>query len=114
MSDTELLDLASELVSLGLAKAEDVEDGVVIRQAKAYPVYDQYRKHLAVIQNFLATIDNLQTTGRGMHRYNNQDHSMLTGMLAARNLLGEKHDLGCEYWTLLLWEFTTEPSQYAP
>jgi len=100
MSDTELLDLASgELVSLGLAKAEDVEDGVVIRQAKAYPVYDhEYRKHLAVIQNFLATIDNLQTTGRnGMHRYNNQDHSMLTGMLAARNLLGEKHDLWDEY-----------------
>jgi len=65
MSDTELLDLASgELVSLGLAKAEDVEDGV-IRQAKAYPVYDhEYRKHLAVIQNFLATIDNLQTTGQ--------------------------------------------------
>jgi len=64
--------ICSELVSLGLAKAEDVEDGVVIRQAKAYPVYDhEYRKHLAVIQNFLATIDNLQTTGRnGMHRYN--------------------------------------------
>jgi len=75
MSDTELLDLASsELVSLGLA-AEGCGRRVVIRQAKAYPVYDhEYRKHLAVIQNFLATIDNLQTTGRnGMHRYNNQE-----------------------------------------
>lgn len=115
MSDTELLDLASsELVSLGLAKAEDVEDGAIIRQPKAYPVYDhEYRKHLQVIQNFLATFDNLQTTGRnGMHRYNNQDHSMLTGMLAVRNLLGEKHDL----WDVNTErsyheEFTTEPSR---
>ena len=106
MCDTELLDLASrELVSLGLAKADDVQDGVVLRQPKAYPVYDhEYRKHLQVIQNFLATFDNLQTTGRnGMHRYNNQDHSMLTGMLAVRNLLGEKHDL---------WDVNTERSYH--
>lgn len=106
MSDTELLDLASsELVSLGLADAGEVEDGVVLRQPKAYPVYDhEYRKHLQVIQNFLATFDNLQTTGRnGMHRYNNQDHSMLTGMLAVRNLLGEKHNL---------WDVNTERSYY--
>lgn len=62
----------------------------MFRQPKAYPVYDRdYREHLEVIQRFLATVDNLQTIGRsGMHRYNNQDHSMLTGMLAVRNLLG--------------------------
>lgn len=96
MSDADLIQLATrELVSLELADAGELVDGVVFRQPKAYPVYDrEYRKHLEVIQRFLATIDNLQTIGRnGMHRYNNQDHSMLTGMLAARNLLGEDHDL---------------------
>jgi TPP-dependent trihydroxycyclohexane-1,2-dione (THcHDO) dehydratase len=58
-------------------------------------VYDgEYRQHLQMIQEYLATFENLQTVGRnGMHRYNNQDHSMLTAMLAAKNLMGEKHDL---------------------
>jgi protoporphyrinogen oxidase len=96
MSDTELLDLATkEVAQLGLAKAESVEDGCVIRQPKAYPVYDRdYRDHLQVIQDYIDQFDNLQTTGRnGMHRYNNQDHSMLTGYFAARNLMGESHDL---------------------
>ncbi|MBW4645955.1 MAG: NAD(P)/FAD-dependent oxidoreductase [Goleter apudmare HA4340-LM2] len=106
MSDNDLIDLAThELEILNLAKGYKVEDGIVIRQPKAYPVYDQnYRQHLAVIRNFLDTIENLQTTGRnGMHRYNNQDHSMLTGLLAAKNVLGEEHDL---------WEVNTERSYY--
>ncbi len=106
MSDSELLDLAtSEVAKLGLADESIVEDGVVLRQAKAYPVYDRdYRQHLQVIQNYLAKFDNMQTIGRnGMHRYNNQDHSMLTGMLAVRNLLGENHNL---------WEVNTERSYY--
>ncbi len=96
MSDTELLDLATqEVAQLGLATAASVEDGCVIRQPKAYPVYDRdYRAHLQIIQDYLDQFDNLQTTGRnGMHRYNNQDHSMLTGYFAARNLMGESHDL---------------------
>lgn len=106
MPDEELVELAKrELESLGLADSKLVSDGVVIRQPKAYPVYDStYQKHLKVIQKFLATIENLQTTGRnGMHRYNNQDHSMLTGLLAAKNILGEKHNL---------WEVNTERSYY--
>jgi protoporphyrinogen oxidase len=106
MSDAELVELATrELVGLGLAKTADVEDGVVIRQPKAYPVYDaEYRGHLQVLEGFLKGIENLQTIGRnGMHRYNNQDHSMLTGMLAVRNILGEKHDL---------WDVNTERSYY--
>jgi protoporphyrinogen oxidase len=106
MSDAELVELATrELVGLGLATTADVEDGVVIRQPKAYPVYDaEYRGHLRVLEGFLKGIDNLQTIGRnGMHRYNNQDHSMLTGMLAVRNILGEKHDL---------WDVNTERSYY--
>lgn len=97
MSDTELIELASrEAIALNLGvQPGDVEDGVVIRQYKAYPVYDgEYRKHLQVIQDYVETFDNLQTVGRnGMHRYNNQDHSMLTGLLAAKNILGEEHDL---------------------
>jgi protoporphyrinogen oxidase len=96
MPDTELLELAKrELVHLGMAEAAEVEDGVVYRQPKAYPVYNNdYQQHLQVIQRFLLTIENLQTIGRnGLHRYNNQDHSMLTGMLAVENILGAKHDL---------------------
>ncbi|MBW2173255.1 MAG: NAD(P)/FAD-dependent oxidoreductase [Deltaproteobacteria bacterium] len=96
MSDAELTDLASrELSELGLAEIDDVVDGFVVRQPKAYPVYDhEYDEHLKVIRDFLPTIDNLQPIGRnGMHRYNNMDHSMITGMLAAQNALGANHDL---------------------
>jgi protoporphyrinogen oxidase len=97
MSDRDLIELATrEAIDLNLGvKQGDVEDGVVIRQRKAYPVYDgEYRQHLEVIQEYLETFENLQTVGRnGMHRYNNQDHSMLTAMLAVKNILGEKHDL---------------------
>ena len=86
---------AEELEHLGLAKATDVVDGTVIRQEKAYPVYDSdYREALDMIRGWLAGLHNLQMVGRnGMHRYNNQDHSMLTAMLAVQNLLGGTHDL---------------------
>jgi protoporphyrinogen oxidase len=107
MPEAELIQLASrEAVNLGLvAKLELIEDGTVIRQPKAYPVYDgEYRQHLKVIQDYLETFENLQTVGRnGMHRYNNQDHSMLTAMLAVKNLLGETHDL---------WDVNTERSYH--
>ena len=107
MSDADLIQLASqEAIGLNLGvKLGDVEDGVVIRQHKAYPVYDgEYRKYLKVIQDYLETFENLQTVGRnGMHRYNNQDHSMLTGLLAVKNLLGEEHDL---------WDVNTERSYH--
>ncbi|MCA8887286.1 MAG: FAD-dependent oxidoreductase [Parvularculaceae bacterium] len=95
-SDDELIRQASrELEFLGLAKKETVVDGKVIRQPKAYPVYDgEYREALDTIQNWILGLENFQTVGRnGMHRYNNQDHSMLTAMLAARNILGEEHDI---------------------
>jgi hypothetical protein len=84
-----------ELQQLGLARAEEVEDGTVLRVPKAYPVYDStYRESLEVLRDFFAGVPNLQLVGRnGMHRYNNQDHSMLTAVLAARNILGESHDL---------------------
>jgi protoporphyrinogen oxidase len=96
MSDARLIELAKrELAELGLAPASSVVDGTVIRQPKAYPVYDtEYNEALAVIRDWLGQFENLQVVGRnGMHRYNNQDHSMLTAMLAARNIVGESHDL---------------------
>ena len=84
-----------ELEALGLVDAGNVVDGTVIRQPKAYPVYDEnYRDAVGTIQAYVETFDNLYSVGRnGMHRYNNQDHSMLTAMLAARNLMGESHDV---------------------
>lgn len=95
-SNEDLIKQATEeLVRLGLASAEDVIDGTIIRQPKAYPVYDsEYREAVDEIAAWVDSFDNLQAVGRnGMHRYNNQDHSMLTAMLAAENILGEQHDL---------------------
>lgn len=95
--DGELIALAKkELERVGLVNAADVEDGIVIRQPKSYPVYDSdYASHLAVVKDYVQGLENFQTIGRnGLHRYNNQDHAMLTGMLAVRNLvLGQANDL---------------------
>ena len=106
MPDAELIAMATrELGMLGLADTTKVRDGVVIRQDKAYPVYDgEYRRHVDVIKDYLGTIENLQSIGRnGLHRYNNQDHSMLTAFLAVRNILGEDHDV---------WDVNTERSYH--
>ncbi len=96
MKDEKLSALAAkELHALGLAETGDVIDSHVIRQPKAYPVYDRdYRRHLSVVRDYIGTVRDLQTSGRnGMHRYNNMDHTMVTGILAARNVLGESHNL---------------------
>ena len=96
MSDAELIQLATqELETMGLARAADVAGGTVVRQLKTYPVYTgEYQAYLERIRGFLDSISNLQTVGRnGLHMYNNQDHSMLTAMLAVKNLLGEQHDV---------------------
>jgi protoporphyrinogen oxidase len=96
MPDQEMLTFAAkELECLGIAKASEVVDGAVVRTPKAYPVYDEtHRRGIATIREFLKQIPNLQLAGRnGMHHYNNQDHSMLTGLLAARNMLGANYDL---------------------
>jgi len=95
-SDQELIQLArQELQALGLSRPEDYVDGTVVRVRKAYPVYDEkYQGLLAEVRSFFKTLPNLQLVGRnGMHRYNNQDHSMLTAILAARNILGASYDL---------------------
>src|SRR5262249_35369799 len=88
-----------ELETIGLARADEVEDGCVFRVPNAYPVYDSaYAGHLAVLRRFMDSRENCQPVGRnGLHRYNNQDHSMLTAMSAVGNVLNdEEHDL----WSL--------------
>jgi protoporphyrinogen oxidase len=95
-SDEELIALASrEIEQLGLAKRDDVIDGTVIRVPKAYPIYDEtYRERLDQVREYLEPIVNLHTVGRnGMHKYNNQDHSMLAAMMAVANMQGGAHDL---------------------
>jgi protoporphyrinogen oxidase len=91
--DTDLIELAKkELFQIGLAKEGDVLDGCVVRQKKAYPVYDDdYAKHVAVIRNELdQRYPNLHLVGRnGMHKYNNQDHAMMTAMLCVENILAD-------------------------
>ncbi|MGE5645943.1 MAG: NAD(P)/FAD-dependent oxidoreductase [Acidobacteriota bacterium] len=96
MPDRELVELGKrELAALGLLDPAKVFDGTVLRIEKAYPIYDaNYRRGVDAVRRFLKTVPNLQLAGRnGMHRYNNQDHSMLTAMLAARNILGARYDL---------------------
>ncbi|HWP48945.1 MAG TPA: FAD-dependent oxidoreductase [Candidatus Limnocylindrales bacterium] len=95
-SDDRLIELGiRECAQIGLIDPTEVEDGTVVRMKKAYPVYDQkYHENLAILRQYLETFSNLQTIGRnGLHRYNNQDHSMLTGIYAARNIVGEKYDV---------------------
>ena len=97
MPDEELIELGKqEIAKIGLANYEDVEDGAVFRVEKTYPVYDDnYAQQMDIIKDYVNKLDNFQTIGRnGLHRYNNQDHAMLTGMLAVRNMLdGETNDL---------------------
>ncbi|HZS18486.1 MAG TPA: NAD(P)/FAD-dependent oxidoreductase [Candidatus Udaeobacter sp.] len=92
-SDNDLIELARrELVQIGLAKEEDFVDGCVVRQKKAYPVYDDdYARHVATIRQELDTsYPNLHLVGRnGMHKYNNQDHAMVTAMLCVENILAD-------------------------
>jgi protoporphyrinogen oxidase len=94
--DEDLIALASkELAALGLADPSKVRDGCVVRMPKAYPVYDStYAEHLNVLRGFIDLIPNLHTVGRnGMHKYNNQDHSMFTAMMAVANMNGASHDV---------------------
>jgi protoporphyrinogen oxidase len=91
--DAELIALATaELAQVGLARAEDVVDAHVVRQRKAYPVYDaDYRRHVNTIREELASrYPRLCVVGRnGMHKYDNQDHAVMTGMLTADNILAD-------------------------
>ncbi len=95
MPDDDLIVLAKrEIAKVGLISASDVIHGCVVRQPKAYPVYDDaYRDHMEMIRLDLEkSFPSLHLVGRnGMHKYNNQDHAMMTAMLTARNILaGER------------------------
>ncbi|MBI3501275.1 MAG: NAD(P)/FAD-dependent oxidoreductase [Bacteroidetes bacterium] len=92
-SDADLISLAKkELMQIGLAREEDILDACVVRQQKAYPVYDKnYKDNIEIIKNTLKKYPGLYLIGRnGMHKYNNQDHSMMTAMLAAKNIIAGK------------------------
>jgi len=96
MADSELVELGKrELAQIGLCDAKRVTEGTVVRVEKAYPVYvPGYQAHLDTIRLALGALENLQVVGRnGMHKYNNQDHSMMTALLAVRNLEGRHFDL---------------------
>jgi protoporphyrinogen oxidase len=97
-SDDALIKQATaELEQLGLVKPGSVEAGFVVRVPKAYPVYDEtYQRNVETIRTWLdQAVPNVYPVGRnGMHRYNNQDHSMLTAMLTVENILtGSAHDI---------------------
>ncbi len=105
--DPKLLELARrEIAQLGLVRAEEIEDGTVVRMQKAYPMYDPgWTERVETIRAYAeANLSNLQFVGRnGMHKYNNQDHSMMTALCAARNICGAHHDL---------WAINSEPDYH--
>ena len=101
MADEALIELGQrELATLGLVPAGTVTEGYVVRMPKAYPVYDAaYATNVDVLRAWLREYaSNVHPVGRnGMHKYNNQDHSMLTAMLTVENILdGSSHDI----WTV--------------
>lgn len=101
LSDAELIKKASaEIEKLGLAKASDILDGCIVRQPKAYPVYDgNYQQHVDLVRSALEEkFPTLHLVGRnGMHKYNNQDHAMMTAMLTVKNILAgsRQFDVWC-------------------
>ncbi|MBS1848845.1 MAG: NAD(P)/FAD-dependent oxidoreductase, partial [Actinobacteria bacterium] len=98
MADEDLVQRAKqELEQLGLAHIAEIREGYVVRQAKAYPIYDdRYRANVDVLRGWLTEhAENVYPVGRnGMFRYNNQDHSMFTAMLTVENIMtGSHHDV---------------------
>ncbi|OGJ62764.1 hypothetical protein A3C37_04570 [Candidatus Peribacteria bacterium RIFCSPHIGHO2_02_FULL_53_20] len=94
MPDKDLIDLGvGEMEKIGFAQKADILDACVLRMPKAYPAYFGSYDQLDVVRDFTLTIPNLYLIGRnGMHRYNNQDHSMLTAMTAVDNIVAGSSD----------------------
>lgn len=103
-SDAQMKDLAvKELVSLGIIRRSALVDSVVLRMPKAYPAYFGTYARFNEIRQFLDMFENLFLIGRnGMHRYNNQDHSMLTAMTAVDNIIAGRKDKAN------IWDVNTE------
>ncbi|HLH28974.1 MAG TPA: FAD-dependent oxidoreductase, partial [Acidimicrobiales bacterium] len=114
MDDEDLVAMAKgELATIGLAEPDDVEAGYVVRMPKAYPVYDEdYGDHVEVIRRWLErAAPNVHPVGRnGMHKYNNQDHSMYTAMLTVENIHGASHDI----WSVNVEDEYHETAARAP
>jgi hypothetical protein len=106
-TDEKLIELAKrEIASLGLAREDEINDGAVVRVQKAYPMYDDaWSEQVETVRRYLEEhLPNLQLVGRnGMHKYNNQDHSMMTAICAAENICGANFDL---------WAINTEPEYH--
>ncbi len=107
LPDKQMMSIAlDEVEKVGLTEKSLVEDGFVVRVPKAYPVYfTGYKNYLKNIREALSRFSNLQPVGRyGTYRYNNMDHSIMTGLYAARNILyGERNDI---------WSINTEPEYH--
>jgi protoporphyrinogen oxidase len=104
MPDEDIKNFAvAEMEKIGILKAADVLDGHVVRVPKTYPAYFGTYDRFDVIQKFTDGFENLFLVGRnGMHKYNNQDHSMLTAMAAAENIMNNVRDKSN------LWAVNTE------
>ena len=92
--DEQYIELAKdEIVKTGLVEAKQIKDGKVVRVPKCYPVYGRgYKRPLSIIQDFISDLGHLQVIGRyGAFKYNNQDHSILMGILAAENVADDTH-----------------------
>jgi protoporphyrinogen oxidase len=89
LSDEEMAKFAiGEVAKIGILNAEDVEDFHVVHVPKTYPAYFGSYDRFNVIREYLDRFENLFLVGRnGMHKYNNQDHSMLTAMTAVENIV---------------------------
>ncbi len=106
--DQDLINLGTgEMEKIGFLKKEDVLDACVLRMPKAYPAYWGSFEQLHVVRDFVNTVPNLFLVGRnGMHRYNNQDHSMLTAMMAVDNIAAGRTDKSN------LWDVNLEMSYH--
>lgn len=94
MSDRDFIEYAAgELESIGIIDSKDVEDSIRIKMSKAYPAYYGSYNEFGAVRQWLDGIANLYCIGRnGQHRYNNMDHSMLTAMEAANNIMTGRDD----------------------
>ncbi|MFT6765620.1 MAG: protoporphyrinogen oxidase, partial [Alteromonas naphthalenivorans] len=94
MKDKDLIELGKqELEKIGIIEQKFVQDATVIRMEKTYPAYFGVYKDFDIVKKFTDTIDNLFLLGRnGQHKYNNQDHSMLTAMAAVDNIINNRKD----------------------
>lgn len=108
MPDQELIELGiAEMEKIGFARKEDILDACVLRMPKAYPAYFGSYGQLSTVSDFTLQFSNLFLVGRnGMHRYNNQDHSMLTAMTAVDNIVAGRTD------HRNIWDVNTEPTYH--